>query len=78
MRSVDPSPVALRSYVAVMMWGAGVASAGGHAANAVSQALVSRPQQTILGPVTFNDRGQGDLPTHAVFAWRGGKLAPAE
>jgi branched-chain amino acid transport system substrate-binding protein len=77
-RGVEPSPSALRSYTAVMMWAAGAARAGSPRSIDVARIFSAGHQETLLGPVTFDERGEGDLPSYAVFRWRQGALEPAE
>jgi branched-chain amino acid transport system substrate-binding protein len=76
--AAGPASLALRSYVAVMIWAAGASSAGSLKAQEAGLAIASATHPTPLGPVTFNEQGDGDLPSYALSAWRRGALEPIE
>jgi branched-chain amino acid transport system substrate-binding protein len=76
--AAGPASLALRSYAAVMIWAAGASSAGSLKAQEAGQAIASATHPTPLGPVTFNEQGDGDLSSYALSAWRRGVLEPIE
>jgi branched-chain amino acid transport system substrate-binding protein len=77
-RGEASGPYALRSYSAVQLWAAAVEDAGSAEPAAVAIRLTSGAWHTILGPVSFNPRGEGTLPLYSVHEWRQGRLIETE
>lgn len=63
---------ALTTYAAIQAWARAAGMAGETGLEAVSKALRSGPLETILGPVTFDEKGDSNLPDYAVYEWQDG------
>lgn len=72
---LEPAGYTLLAYAAAEVWFAGVRRAGTFEAGAVAAAIRSAPIETILGPVSFD--GKGDIqtmyPPFSWYVWKNGK-----
>jgi len=66
----------LYAYAAVQAWAAAATAAGATDFAAVSAALADGTFQTVLGPVTFDEKGDVRLPAYVVYQWHDGDYAP--
>jgi len=74
----EPEGYTLYSYGAVQVWSQAVMKAGSAEPKAVIAALRSGEFSTILGPISFDTRGDVRQPGFEWFIWRGGKYVPLE
>ena len=74
----EPEGYTLYSYGAVEAWAQAAAKAGSTESKAVIGALRSGEFNTILGPISFNDKGDVKRPGFEWFVWRGGRYVPLE
>jgi len=64
---------ALAAYAAVQAWAAAAERAGETGFEAVTRALDGETLPTILGDVSFDGKGDANLPGFVIYEWRGGK-----
>lgn len=76
----DPAGYTLLAYAAVQAWIEGVLRAKSFDAGPVAAALRQGPIETVLGPVTFDAKGdiQTMYPAFAWFVWKDGQRVPIE
>ena len=76
----DPAGYTLLAYAAVQAWIEGVLRAKSFDAGPVAAAIRSAPVETILGPVSFDAKGdiQTAYPAFSWFVWKDGKRVPIE
>jgi branched-chain amino acid transport system substrate-binding protein len=72
----EPEGYTLYSYAAVQAWAQAAAKAGSVEARAVIAALRTGDFDTILGPISFDHKGDVRQPGFEWFIWRGGKYVP--
>lgn len=63
----------LPSYAAVQVWAAAVEAAGSTDFTAVSMAIAANTFDTVIGSVTFDEKGDVRLPAYVVYEWRDGE-----
>jgi branched-chain amino acid transport system substrate-binding protein len=70
----------LLAYAAAEVWFEGVRRANTFGAREVATALRSGPVKTVLGPVSFDERGDitTEYPPFTWFVWRAGERVPAD
>jgi branched-chain amino acid transport system substrate-binding protein len=71
-RGVEPEGYVLNSYAAVQIWSEAVAAAGSTAFNDVVQALSEGRFKSVLGEVSFDGKGDVNLPGFVFYQWRDG------
>lgn len=78
-KGVEPIGYTLLAYAAYETWRGGAIRAGSIESAAVAAALRSGPIDTILGPVSFDEKGDIRTATDPFvwYEWRDGKRAPA-
>ncbi|WP_181707555.1 branched-chain amino acid ABC transporter substrate-binding protein [Chthonobacter rhizosphaerae] len=69
---VEPGVVGLSAYAAVE-----ILAAIGEASDPAAAAR-DATHETVIGPVTFDEKGDRREPGYALFVWRGGALVPLE
>ena len=74
----EPEGYTLYSYGAVQAWVQASTKAGSLDAKAVITALRSGEFDTVLGRISFDDKGDVRQAGFEWFAWRGGKYVPLE
>jgi branched-chain amino acid transport system substrate-binding protein len=74
----EPEGYTLYSYGAVQAWAQAVERAGSAEPKAVMDALRSHEFETILGPVSFDAKGDVRQPGFEWFIWRSGRYVPLE
>jgi branched-chain amino acid transport system substrate-binding protein len=75
---IDPPGAALPAFAAVEAWAAAVDAAGSRDAGPVAEALRAGPFETVLGPVSFDERGDRDGASWRLMSWRDGRPVPLE
>lgn len=72
---LEPVGYTLLAYAAAQTWIEGVRRANSFDAGRVAAAIRSGPIETILGPVSFDEKGdiQTTYPPFSWYAWKGGK-----
>ena len=63
---------ALTTYAAIQAWAQAANSAGSTVLNAVSEELGTGSFDTVLGSVSFNDKGDAGVPAYVWYEWRDG------
>jgi branched-chain amino acid transport system substrate-binding protein len=74
----EPEGYTLYSYGAVQAWAQAATKAGSVDAKAVIAALRTGEFDTILGPISFDHKGDVRQPGFEWFIWRGGTYVPLE
>ncbi|GAB4541219.1 MAG: branched-chain amino acid ABC transporter substrate-binding protein [Roseibium sp.] len=64
---------ALTTYAAVQAWAQAAGRAGGTSFDAVAEALGSETFETVLGSVTFDGKGDANVPDYVWYVWRDGQ-----
>ena len=73
-KGIDPEGYVLYTYAAVQAWAQAATAAGSTDYDKVVDALYSKgPFKTVLGDVTFDDKGDVKLPGYKVYVWHAGK-----
>lgn len=77
---VEPHGFTMLSYAAAEVWVEGVRRAGTTEAAAVARAIRQAPLQTILGSISFDNKGdiQTEYPAWSWFNWQDGQRVPLE
>ena len=65
----EPQGYTLPAYAAVQLWAQARQAAGADNA-AIAARISSTPSATILGPVSFDAKGDTTLPGYAIYAWQ--------
>ena len=76
-RGIEPEGYVLPSYAAVQVWAQAARPPAANDFDAVVKALDSGRFATVLGDVTFDDKGDMSLPGFVLYEWRGGRLDAA-
>jgi len=72
-KKIDPEGYVLYTYAAVQIWAAAAAKLGGTDPKKLAEALkASGPWQTVLGPVSFDKKGDVTVPDYVFYVWKGG------
>ncbi|MCR0984367.1 branched-chain amino acid ABC transporter substrate-binding protein [Roseomonas populi] len=75
-RNVDPEGFALYSYAAAQIWAAAAAKANTVDPRKVADAMkASGPWQTVLGPISFDRKGDITVPDFVFYVWKNGSYA---
>lgn len=75
---IDPPGLALPAHAAVEVWASAVGAVGSRDALAVAAELRRGPHDSIVGPVSFDARGDRADPTWRLMTWRGGRPVPLD
>lgn len=67
--SYEPEGYTLNSYAAIQAWAAAAAKAGSEEGAKVADALRAAPIPTVLGDLTFNDKGDLTKVNYAWYVW---------
>jgi branched-chain amino acid transport system substrate-binding protein len=62
----------LTTYAAVQAWADAAEAAGSFDFDEVSAALQSGTFDTVIGPVSFDEKGDGSLPAYRLYEWQDG------
>ncbi|MGQ3071414.1 MAG: branched-chain amino acid ABC transporter substrate-binding protein [Ferrovibrionaceae bacterium] len=74
-QSYDPEGYTLLSYAAVQVWGQAVAKAGSIDTAKVGDALRGGTFDTVIGPLSFDAKGDLKNPEYVFYIWKDGKYA---
>ena len=72
-KGIEPEGYVLYTYAAVQAWAEAVKTAGGTDYGAVSDALNKGEFPTVLGNLSFDDKGDVTLPGYVWYEWKAGK-----
>ena len=72
--NVEPAGYVLPSYAAVQVWAAAAATAKTFAFDKVVGALNGGSFPTVLGRVSFDTKGDADIPGFVLYEWRDGRF----
>ncbi len=73
-RGIEPEGYVLPAYAAIQIWAQAANSTGKNDFDSVVEALDNNRFTTVVGEVTFDNRGDMSLPGFTVYEWRGGRL----
>lgn len=71
-KGIDPEGYVLYTYAAVQTWAQAAKAAKSVDPEAVSKALHAGTFPTVIGDVTFDDKGDNTLPGYVVYEWKNG------
>ena len=71
-RGVEPEGYVLNSYAAVQIWAEAATASGSTAFNDVVQALSRGRFKSVLGEVSFDEKGDMNLPGFVFYQWKDG------
>jgi len=74
----DPEGVTLYSYAAVQVMAEAMRRAGGMDMSKVVAALHQGSYQTVIGAITFDNKGDVTRPDYIMYRWTNGAYAPIE
>ena len=75
---VEPEGYVLPAYAAVQVWAAAAAAAQTSDFDEVVAAISDGPFATVLGEVTFDERGDASLPSFVFYQWSDGRYDGAQ
>lgn len=75
-RNVDPEGYVLYTYAAIQIWLAAAQRSNGTDPRRIAALLKSGgPWQSVLGEITFTDKGDVTVPDYVVYVWRNDSYA---
>ena len=74
----DPEGYTLYTYAAVQVWAQAVEKAGSTDLDAVIEALNDNQFETVLGPISFDDKGDVEGASYVMYEWENGEYAEIE
>ncbi len=72
-KDIKPEGYTLYTYGAIQTWADAVKKAGTTDTDKVLTALHDTTFKTVLGPITFDEKGDVKQPTYVVYVWKDGK-----
>jgi branched-chain amino acid transport system substrate-binding protein len=72
-QNYDPEGYTLYTYAAIQAWAQAAEQAGSTDLDAVVEALHSNEFDTVLGTISFDDKGDVQGTNYVVYKWEGGK-----
>ncbi|HYC02219.1 MAG TPA: branched-chain amino acid ABC transporter substrate-binding protein [Azospirillaceae bacterium] len=72
----DPAPYALYSYAALQVWAQAAEKAKSTDGPKVAAALRQGEYQTVLGPISYDSRGDRTKADYVMYRWSKGRFAP--
>ncbi|MFV3077085.1 branched-chain amino acid ABC transporter substrate-binding protein [Niveispirillum fermenti] len=72
----EPEAYTLYTYAAVQVWAAGAVKAKSVDAEKVAAAMRDGEYTTVIGPLSFDDKGDRKVTDYVVYRWSNGKYAP--
>jgi branched-chain amino acid transport system substrate-binding protein len=75
-KGFEPSGYTLHTYAAVQSWAQATQKAGSLAVDKVIEALRHEQFDTVLGEISFNDKGDVTAPGYIWYMWKNGKYIP--
>jgi len=77
-KSQRPTETLVSAYAAVEAWRAAVGQAHALSATAAGAALQQGSFETVLGPVSFDEKGDADVPSYDIVWWKDGAWRPKD
>lgn len=75
-KNIDPEGYVLYTYAALQIWAAAAAKLGNTDPRRVAQTLKSGgPWQSVLGEISFDQKGDVTAPDYVFYVWRNGSYA---
>jgi branched-chain amino acid transport system substrate-binding protein len=75
-RNIDPEGYVLYTYAAIQIWAQAAQRAGSTDPRAIAALMKSGgPWQTVLGPISFDSKGDVTVPDYVFYIWRNGSYA---
>ncbi|MCK8782844.1 branched-chain amino acid ABC transporter substrate-binding protein [Roseomonas sp. NAR14] len=75
-KGIDPEGYTLYTYAAVQIWAQAATKANSTQPRQVAQAIkAGGPWNTVLGPVSFDAKGDVTVPDYVFYIWRNGSYA---
>jgi branched-chain amino acid transport system substrate-binding protein len=74
----DPEGYTLYTYAAIQAWAQAVEKAGSTDLDAVIEALHGNQFETVLGPISFDDKGDVEGSSYVMYHWENGEYAEIE
>ena len=71
-KKIEPEGYVLYTYAAIQTWAQAVEAAGSTDFDAVRQALNGGKFDTVLGELSFDDKGDVSLPGYVFYEWKNG------
>jgi branched-chain amino acid transport system substrate-binding protein len=76
-RGIEPAGHVLATYASVQVWAAAAQRAGSTEPRRVAEMLRSGgPWPSVLGPISFDAKGDVTVPTYVIHVWRNGRHGP--
>ena len=75
-KNIEPEGYTLYSYASVQIWAEAATKAGTVDPKKVAATLKSDgPWQTIIGPITFDKKGDVEGPSYVFYVWKDGNYS---
>jgi branched-chain amino acid transport system substrate-binding protein len=74
-KGIDPEGYTLYTYAAIQVWAQAVAKAGTTDAKKVAAALKSSKWDTVLGPITYDKKGDITVIDYVFYVWKNGSYS---
>ncbi len=74
-KGIEPEGYVLYTYAAIQAWAQAATTAGSTDYDAVNEALNSGTFDTVLGTLSFDDKGDVSLPGYVFYEWKDGSYA---
>lgn len=73
-KNIDPEGYVLYTYAAVEIWAAAAAKINSVDPKKVAEAMkASGPWSTVLGPISFDRKGDVTVPDYVFYVWKNGE-----
>jgi branched-chain amino acid transport system substrate-binding protein len=75
-KNIDPEGYVLYTYAALQIWAQAVTKTNGTDPRRIAAAMkADGPWQTVLGPISFDAKGDVTVPDYVFYVWRNGSYA---
>jgi branched-chain amino acid transport system substrate-binding protein len=75
-RNIDPEGYVLHTYAAIQCWADAAGRIDGLDPRRIAEALKAQgPWQTVLGPISFDRKGDVTVPDYVFYVWKNGSYA---
>ena len=74
-KSIDPEGYTLYTYAAIQVWAQAVAKAGTMDAKKVAATMKAGKWDTVLGPITYDKKGDITVIDYVFYVWKNGSYA---
>ena len=71
-KNIDPEGYVLYTYAAVQIWAAAVEKLSSTDPKKIAEAMKGRPWQTVLGPISFDKKGDVTFADYVFYVWKNG------